>query len=207
MPKVNVVLRQEDLDALNLAKKIVVIINVLSTTSLIAQQLADGASEVYLLRPHQLPNSSVDSAAKSNFIPGGTCRTALCMSSEASHIYTAALVNAPAVIRRIASGEDSSIVLVCAGSDGQTQLLDIFTAGFICCELSALDPHRWQWSDSAIIAQSVHNQFRHSAWECLLSSQAGKTLNDAQALTSARMFTQIGTLDVVPTLVGNCLRQ
>lgn len=205
MPKVNVVLRQEDLGTLNLAEKIVVVINVLSTTSLIAQQLANGASEVYLLRPHQLPNSSVDTAAKSNFIPGGTCLTALRMSSEARHVYTAALVNAPAVIRRIAFGDDSSIVLVCAGSDGQ--MLDIFTAGFICSELSALDPHRWQWSDSAIIAQSVHNQFRNSTWECLLSSQAGKTLNDVQALESARMFTQIGTLDVVPTLVGNCLKQ
>ncbi|WP_297837679.1 2-phosphosulfolactate phosphatase [Pseudomonas sp.] len=206
MPKVTVVLRQEDLDALNLAEKTVVIINVLSTTSLIAQRLADGANEVHLLRPHQLPGPLLDNSPPMNLMQGGACGTALRKSSEALHVYTAALVNAPAVVQRIAAAHDSPIVLVCAGSDGQTNLLDIFTAGYICCELLALEPLRWQLSDSAIVAQAVHNQFRDSPWDCLLSSQTGRALGDTQAQISAKNLTQIGTLDVVPTLVGNCLR-
>lgn len=238
MPKLNVILRKEDIDPAFLHDKVVVVIDVLFTTSSIATALHYGAAEVQPMHSHQQASEAIRGLAEGSYLLAGEnqlrripgfadylplslitlplagrrlmfCNTngtvALHQASSARHVYAAALLNGPAIVRQLQTHPDHSIVLVCSGYAGRANLEDLFTAGYLIEQLMQTSPGIWQTTDTCSIASAVYRQYADNPEACLLDSQLGRHLAANSMHEEISYTAQIGLFDVVPHLSGQCL--
>lgn len=131
---------------------------------------------------------------------------ALHKAACAAHVYAAALLNGPAMLRQLQQHCESSIVFVCAGSAGRINLEDLFAAGYFIEHLKTTDEDGWQLTDTCSIARAVYRQYAGDPHACLLDSQLGRSLRDPALLEELRYAAQIGTLDILAKLDGDCLK-
>lgn len=238
MPKINVILRKEDLDPAFLYDKVAVVIDVLFATSTIVAALHHGAKAVYPTANRQMACDTIKGLQPDSYllagenhlqnIPGFVGYSPLALSQEpiagrnvvfsttngtvalrkadtARHVYAAALLNAPAIVRQLQTHEDSSIVLVCSGSAGRVNLEDLYLAGYLVDQLEIARPGHWTRSDTCHIARAVHGQYRDSPHGCLMQSQLGVRLHEQDMLDEVKYSAQLGLLDIVPRMQGNFL--
>ena len=238
MPKLNVILRKEDLDPAFLHDKVAVVIDVLFATSTIATALHHGAVEVQPMRSYQLASEASRELAEDSYLLAGEshlrripgfagysplslatlplagrrlvfCTTngtvALHQASCARHVYAAALLNGPAVVRQLQQHPDLSIVLICAGSAGRVNLEDLFAAGYLIEQLVQASPGTWQTTDTCSIARALYLQYADAPEACLLNSQLGRHLTASSMHEEISYAAQIGLFNVVPHLSGQYL--
>ena len=130
---------------------------------------------------------------------------ALRKADSALHVYAAALLNAPAMVRQLQQHEDLSIVFVCAGAAGRVNLEDLFAAGYLIEHLEAARPGFWQHTDTSSIARAVYGQYAHDPLACLLASQLGRSLKDDNLREEIRHAAHIGHFNTIAKLDGQCL--
>ncbi|WP_157711501.1 2-phosphosulfolactate phosphatase [Pseudomonas sp. PB120] len=238
MPKINVVLRKEDLDPDFLYDKVAVVIDVLFATTTIVAALHHGARAVYPAANRQMACDTVNGLEPDSYIlagenhlqkiPGFVTYSPLALSQEAlagrnvvfsttngtvalrkadtaKHVYAAALLNAPAIIRQLQKHQDRSIVLVCSGSAGRVNLEDLYLAGYLVEQLEITCPGTWTLSDTCHIARSVYGQYYDSPHDCLMQSQLGVRLCKEDMFDEVEYSARLGLLDIVPHLQGNHL--
>lgn len=238
MPKINVVLRKEDLDPAFLYDKVAVVIDVLFATTTIVAALHHGARAVYPTAGRQMACDAIKGMQPDSYllagenhlqnIPGFVGYSPLALAQEplagrdvvfsttngtvalrkadtAKHVYAAALLNAPAIVRQLQTHQDSSIVLVCAGSAGRVNLEDLYLAGYLADRLDIAQPGHWTQSDTCYIARSVYGQYSDSPHGCLMQSQLGIRLREQDMHDEVAYSSQLGLLDIVPRLQGNYL--
>lgn len=238
MPKINVVLRKEDLDSAYLYDKVAVVIDVLFATTTIVSALHHGARAVYPAANRQMACEAVNGLEPDSYIlagenhlqsiPGFVAYSPLALSLEplagrnvvfsttngtvalrkadtAKHVYAAALLNAPAIIRQLQQHPNQSIVLVCSGSAGRVNLEDLYLAGYLVDQLDTLYPGHWTQSDTCHIARSVYGQYCDSPHDCLMQSQLGVRLCEEDMREEVKYSAQLGLIDIVPHLQGNYL--
>ncbi|HBG75347.1 2-phosphosulfolactate phosphatase [Eubacteriales bacterium mix99] len=82
---------------------------------------------------------------------------AICRTNDAREVLICGLVNVDAVAEYL-SGQDSDIVFLCAGTNGQFSLEDIVAAGAVlnrlCTRLGMQDP---EMGDLAVLAASIYD--------------------------------------------------
>jgi 2-phosphosulfolactate phosphatase len=238
MPKLNVILRKEDLDPAFLHDKVAVVIDVLFATSTIVCALHHGALEVQPMRNHQQASEAIRELADGSYLLAGEnhlrpirgfagyspldlarqpvqgrrlvfCTTngtvALHLASCARHVYAAALLNGPAVVRQLLQHPDLSIMLVCAGSAGRVNQEDLFAAGYLVEHLEQASPGTWQTTDTCNVARALYRQYADTPAACLLEGRLGRQLATGSMREEVLYAAQIGLLDVVPRLSGQCL--
>ncbi|ROM33955.1 hypothetical protein BK648_24665 [Pseudomonas poae] len=130
---------------------------------------------------------------------------ALRKADSALHVYAAALLNAPAMVRQLQRHDDLSIVFVCAGSGGRVNLEDLFAAGYLIEHLEAARGNFWHHTDTSSIARAVYRQYASNPHGCLLNSHLGRTLQGEHMREEIRHVAQIGLYDTIPKLDGQCL--
>jgi len=238
MPKLNVILRKEDLDPAFLHDKVAVVIDVLFATSTIVSALHHGALAVQPMRNHQQASEAIRELAEGSYLLAGEnhlrhipgfagysplelarqpirgrrlvfCTTngtvALHQASCARHVYAAALLNGPAVVRQLLQHPDLSIMLVCSGSAGRVNLEDLFVAGYLIEHLEQASPGTWHSTDTCTIARALYQQYADRPTACLLDSQLGRQMATGSMLEEILYAAQIGLFDVVPHFSDQCL--
>jgi 2-phosphosulfolactate phosphatase len=129
---------------------------------------------------------------------------ALGKSSEADHVFAAALLNGEAVVRHIEkSFAGATLLIVCSGSVGNFNLEDFYGAGYLV-SLFARAGGRHELSDAALAAQLLHD--RGDAYECLARGRVGRMMLERGLERELRFAAQKSRFDVVPRLVGGRLR-
>jgi len=131
---------------------------------------------------------------------------ALRASHAAAHLYTAALLNAPATARHIAATHaDLDWVLVCAGSRSNANMEDLFAAGLLVDAMERERPGRWTLSDNAAAARTVYR-----AWEplaCLRESRLGRIVAEIGQSAEMEYAARIGAFDLVCAMVHGAVRR
>jgi 2-phosphosulfolactate phosphatase len=130
---------------------------------------------------------------------------ALRMADSASHVYAAALLNAPAVVSRLLEHPDQTLVLICSGSAGRVNLEDLYLAGYLIEALCAQGTGGWQLTDTCHIALAVYRQYTYPE-HCLRQSQLGSALALTHMDEEIGYSAQVGCVNLVPKLVGASLR-
>ncbi|WAH55402.1 2-phosphosulfolactate phosphatase [Pseudomonas silvicola] len=128
---------------------------------------------------------------------------ALRQAEGARHVYAAALLNAPAIVRQLRSHAGQTLVLLCSGSAGRVNLEDLYLAGYLIHALmegAATDT--WQLGDTCHIALAVYRQYQ-SPEHCLRQSQLGQLLTSGPLDEEVSYSAQVGFIDIVPRLQGH----
>lgn len=127
---------------------------------------------------------------------------AIIAARGAAELFTAALVNASAVARRlIQSGRD--VTLLCAGSGGQVSMEDVLGAGAVISALNEFDIS----GDATRIAARLFHQNRNNLRELLRQSQGGQNIiaagltDDIDFCAKLDSFTVVGQVHDSPLRV------
>lgn len=223
--KINVVMRNQDIDPAYTADKVVVVINALFSTSAVVHALQQGAGAVQVrgcwqtaagLGPSGCKLSGQVSAFGKRFVnhsalttdsywqPGEvvalTCRPtseALQMASIARHLYVAALLNAPAMASTLAEHAGERLELICTGPGGRANLIDLYAAGYMVDHLMQARPDTWGLSDTALIARSVYLQYLDEPYRCIADSLTAPLLSSASLAAAAQKACEVGRYDIV----------
>jgi len=130
---------------------------------------------------------------------------ALHKSSEADHIYAAALVNGRAIVERIVRDHgDETVLLVCSGSVDNFNLEDFYGAGYLVSLFNAMDPARYELTDAALAAGLLYEH--GDALECLRQARVGRMMLARNLEDEIRFAAQKDRYTVVPKLVDGVLR-
>lgn len=147
--------------------------------------------------PQALCNAGVEGKTLIYCTTNGT--VALGKSAAAAHVYAAALLNGPAVVRAVAAEHvDRTILIVCSGSADNFNLEDFFGAGYLVDLFStSIGPHI-EFSDAALAARYLYRG--NKPVECLLASRVGRMMVERGVEDEVRFAAQRGKFDVVPRL-------
>lgn len=230
MRKINVILRNEDIDPACVTGKVVVVINTLFSTSAIVHALAQGAKAVHvqacwqaasqtataldrdlrvIAEPHD-PDPSARFAGHAALAMDGlalkgqslvlACRATsevLYMAGAATHLYIAALLNAPATAARLLEHEGQPVEVICTGPGGRPSLIDLYVAGYLAEHLMQACQGVWVCSDSAMMARSVYRQYRGQPKHCVDDSLAATLLTCRGLAASMKNICEVGLHDIV----------
>lgn len=119
----------------------------------------------------------------------------------------AALVNAGAVARYLASTGAPEVVLVCAGTQGAFALEDWVGAGAVVDALAALLAERLAAGEAALAARDCFRARRGDLLAALLAGRHGLRLAALGFEEDVRWAAVMDALDVVPVLEGGALRR
>lgn len=155
---------------------------------------------------------------------------ALRHAAAAAHVYAGALLNARATVEHVlrehgggsnsepaggstgdsasgsivgstaGSADESSILIVCAGSLGSFNLEDFYGAGHFVSLFRELGGRAVQLTDAARAALLLHD--RLDALECLRASRVGRMMLERGLLEEVEFAAAKSRLDVVAKLVG-----
>jgi 2-phosphosulfolactate phosphatase len=129
---------------------------------------------------------------------------ALRQSSQAEHVYAAALLNGEAVIRHVlTSHRGQTILIVCSGSMGMVNLEDLYGAGYLVDLLSNALDESSDFSDAALAARSLFRA--EDAADCLLRARVGRMMIERGLTHEVHYAAELSTLSAVPKLVGGRL--
>ncbi|GJL80784.1 MAG: putative 2-phosphosulfolactate phosphatase [marine bacterium B5-7] len=227
MQTIHVIGNQQHLDSARLPGKVAVVIDVLFATTTIAMALDGGAREVIAVpeideaRSFAGEPDTILAGEKDAEIPDGfmtfaplvlsktqlsgkrlvlvtTNGTVALKNSEgATHIYTAALVNAAAIARHIVKNHfDETILLVCSASRHRFNIEDYVGAGIIVDYLMRADVNRFQPTDSAIAANTLAKPDRLTG--ILKDSRVGRMMSEMQLGMDVDFAARLDCYDIVP---------
>lgn len=236
-PKITLTFRNDDIDCGYLVEKVIVLIDVLGSTSIISHALELGAAAVHIKHDelgarryarslesrHGLympckPLDQYDGAREEPLLPAmprlngkqliisSSCSYAASqMATGARHVYAAALLNAPAVVRQLQQHDDYSITFVCMNSCGEMSLIDLYAAGYMIDQLNIDRPGAWSHAENAKVALAVYQRYQDDPLNCLNEGRRSKILNNRKISEAARFVTCIGTHDNVPEQRSQCV--
>lgn len=127
-------------------------------------------------------------------------RAAHVAAESGKHVFLAALTNAHAAARRAKAQATEEIALVCAGTDGQVSLEDVYTAGVIAEYLLALG--EFTTDDGARIALTVRRTLGNPL-EAIGSSSHAAHLGSLGLGEDIAYAAELSTSTIVPTLVSS----
>lgn len=228
-PKITVALRNDDIDCGYLAEKVVVLIDVLGSTSIISHAFEMGAAAVHLKHDElgarrfvrSLENGDgfymsckpLDQHVKAGAEPlllampqlngkqliiSSSSYAASQMATGARHVYAAALLNAPVVVRQLQQHDCHSITFVCVESSGGASLIDLYAAGYMIDQLNTERPGTWSHTENAKVALAVYQRYQADPLNCLREGRLSKKPHSRQIGEAARYVTCIGAHDNVP---------
>jgi 2-phosphosulfolactate phosphatase len=231
MQTLHVIMNQQHIEATRLPGKTVVVLDVVFATTTIAMALHHGAtdvltvSEVEQARRHQGLDDIILAGEKDAVVPDGFVTfapmelsrqplagkrlvlvttngtVALDNSRGAAHIYTAALVNANAVVRRLLERHrQGTILLVCSASRHRFNIEDFFGAGVLVQRLTAADPTRFSLTDAAIASRNLARGT--SVHEALFDSRVGRMMRDLNLQGDLELAARMDAYDILPELIG-----
>jgi 2-phosphosulfolactate phosphatase len=130
---------------------------------------------------------------------------ALHKSSEAAHVYAAALLNGEAVVEHIARAHaDETVLLVCSGSADNFNLEDFYGAGYLVSLFARRSGPALELSDAALAARQLHD--RAAPLDCLEQSRVGRMMLARGLRHEIGFAAQKGRFEVVPKLGDGRLR-
>ncbi len=233
MQILHVIMNQQHLEAERLPGKTVVVLDVMFATTTIALALHHGAREVLTVAEvddarRYKDGDAVLAGEKDAVVPDGFTSfaptvlareplrgrrlvlvttngtVALHNSRSAANVYTAALVNAKAVVDRVlAHHREGTILLVCSASRHRFNIEDFIGAGLLAERLEAAAPQRFALTDAALAARSL-------ATACdirgtLLESRVGRMMLEMGLGDDVNLSARTDCYDVVPRLDGDVL--
>lgn len=126
----------------------------------------------------------------------GTATIRRTAALQARPVFLAALVNLPAVVRRLREAGNPA-TLICAGREGRFALEDALCAGGIAAEV--LNEGGWQGTDSARAAAALWGKIGGPRLaKTLASTEHGEYLASIGFAEDVAVAAQFGTLDLVP---------
>lgn len=92
------------------------------------------------------------------------------MAATVTHLYVAALLNAPAMTNRLVEHAGERLELICTGPGRRSSLIALYAAGYMVEHLMQARPDAWAFSDTALVARSVYLQYLGEPYRCLTDS-------------------------------------
>lgn len=124
-------------------------------------------------------------------------------SSEAAHVFAAALLNGEAVVEHLTrSFREETVLLVCSGSADNFNLEDFYGAGYLVSLLARRGAH--ELSDAAQAAWLLHD--REDALDCLSRSRVGRMMLARGLSREVAFAAQKSRFQVLPRLADGRLR-
>jgi 2-phosphosulfolactate phosphatase len=228
--KITLSLRYDDIDRGGyLSETVVVLIDVLGSTSIISHALQAGAPAVHVqhdavgatwyaqaldaqalclactpldqrtdtrTQPLILTMPPLD--GRQLVISSSHGYAAIRMASSARHVYAAALLNAPAIIRQLQRHTDLSICFACIKPSGGISLIDLYAAGYMISQLDAQSPGPWGLGDSAQLALAVYQRYQANPLDCLKNGHVTKRLDNDSFYQATHYVTRVGAHENVP---------
>ena len=96
---------------------------------------------------------------------------ALRACAKAGQVLVGSLLNMGALVAHLKDANPGNLLLVCAGTDREPALEDLFAAGMLCSNFKGE-----ALSDSAKITASVYRKYQEDTLHCLHESQKGRSL-------------------------------
>lgn len=130
---------------------------------------------------------------------------ALRQSSQADHVYAAALLNGAAVVEHVLkSHPGQTILIICSGSMGMVNLEDMYGAGYLVDLLSGVLDESGDFSDAALAARSLFRA--EDAADCLLRARVGRMMIERGLTHEVHYAAELSCLRSVPKLIDGRLR-
>ncbi|WP_027416126.1 2-phosphosulfolactate phosphatase [Aneurinibacillus terranovensis] len=127
-------------------------------------------------------------------------------SMMAKTVYSSSFLNGSTVAKQIQKNrDDSSVLIVCAGSDNRFSMEDFLGAGYLISELLKENEQTWALSDSAEAAYQLYKYRVPYLQQDLQKSSTGILLTKLGYKEAIPYVAQSGLLPVVPCLVENNL--
>lgn len=202
-PKINVILRKDDIDPGFLFEKVVVLIDVLGSTSMISQAFESGAGTVHLKHDELAAQSQVrqleSQGRTQQRVIANSCGYACSQQvAGARHVYAAALLNAPAVVEKLLRHDGLSISFVCTRSGSGLSLVDLYAAGYMIDLMQRQRPGVWTHTEDSKVALAVFERYQGAPLDCL----PGMPITARQRLDAIHAIEALGAHDNVPEQIG-----
>lgn len=232
MQTLHVIMNQQHIERERLPGKTVVVLDVLFATTTIAMALHHGATDVITVSEvdqalrYRGSSDFILAGEKDAVIPDGFVTfapvelsrlelagrrlvlvttngtVALDNSRGAAHIYTGALVNAGAIVRRLLDHHhDGTILLVCSASRHRFNIEDFIGAGVLVERLVGAAPERFALSDAALAARNLARN--SDVREALFDSRVGRMMQEMNLVEDVELAARMDTYDVTPKLLGD----
>ena len=234
MQTLHVIMNQQHLEPKRLPGKVSVVLDVVFATTTVAMALAEGVREVVAVPEVEdarqyAAHDTILAGEKDAVVPAGfehfaptvlarapllakrlvlvttNGTVALANSVGSAHVYTAALVNAGAVCRRLLEQHrEETVLLVCSASRHRFNIEDFVGAGHLVSRLASAAPRRFALTDAALAA-------RHLAETCDIrsvvhDSRVGRMMGSMGLSADLDFAVKIDRYDVVPRYSGNRIR-
>jgi len=158
------------------------------------------------INPDPLELIQADLAGKSLILSTTNGTVAIKNASTAKRVYTSSFLNGAEVAKQVRKDQDdSSLVIICAGSMGNFSLEDFLGAGYLISELVKPDLENWTLSDSAHTAYLSYQSQAENILPSFQKSATGRLLTELGYSEAIRYATQPGILPVVPRLENSRL--
>lgn len=233
MQTLHVIMNQQHLEAARLPGKTVVVLDVLFATTTIAMALHNGArdvlpvAEVDEARRHAGDDvvlagekDAVTPPGFTGFAPTAVAgaslagrrlvlvttngTVALANSRGADHVYTAALVNADAVVRHLLQRHtEGTVLLVCSASRHRFNIEDFIGAGILVERLVAAAPDRFALTDASVTARTLARAVEPAP--VLRDSRVGRMMSGMSLGADVDLAARLDCYPVVPWLDGDVL--
>jgi 2-phosphosulfolactate phosphatase len=126
-------------------------------------------------------------------------------SSDADHVYAAALLNGEAVVEHLErTAGDETVLLVCSGSADNFNLEDFYGAGYLVSLLARPGARPRELSDAAIAARMLYE--RSEALACLSDGRVGRMMLARGLDREVAFAAERSRFRVVPELRDGALR-
>ena len=130
---------------------------------------------------------------------------ALESSRRAAEVICGAMLNADAVARHIVASGCKSLLVVCAGTDGEFSLDDAVTAGAILERVLERADAIPSLSDSALASILLYRRLAPDLISAFAESTHGRRLFDLGLGDDVRYCATVDSHDIVPLLVGSAV--
>ncbi|MBP1931130.1 2-phosphosulfolactate phosphatase [Ammoniphilus resinae] len=172
---------------------------------IVAGELAGYPLEGFI-NPDPLELIQADFAGKSLILSTTNGTVAIKKASTAKRVYTSSIVNGAEVAKQIRNDpDDSSLVIICAGSMGNFSIEDFLGAGYLISELVKADLENWTLSDSARTAYLFYQSQNDNILPSFQKSATASLLKELGYSKAICYAAQPGILPVVPRLVDSRL--
>ncbi|MFJ7308908.1 2-phosphosulfolactate phosphatase [Peribacillus frigoritolerans] len=166
----------------------------------------DGYPLAGFINPNPLELIKADLAGKTLILCTTNGTVAIKKSMTAKRVYTSSFPNGAEVAKQIRKdNDDSSVVIVCAGSKGNFSIEDFLGAGYLISELVRNGQQGWSLSDSAQAAVQLYQHQSQQIEQSLWNSATGTLLKNLGYSEVFPFVAKQGLLPVVPNLINDSI--
>lgn len=129
------------------------------------------------------------------------CTESIHKLTGAKKIVLCSFLNVSAVARRLA-GEESDVLIACAGLEGRFSLEDTVCAGLLVGQVTRLRGKEFKVCDAAMAAEILFNNYKKDLLEMLRQSEWGRKIVGLGLEQDLNLCAKVDETTVVPEMIG-----